>query len=68
VQVVIQVRIIKGWLLSHYNIRPGLTFTVEVYDEAYSIPQDSMKTSRLLNSVLPGSSSFNLSRIEESNE
>ena len=63
-----QVRIIKGWPLSHYDIRGGLTFTVELYDEAYNLPQDSMKTSRLLNSVLPQASPFELSRIDETAE
>lgn len=45
-----------------------MTFTVELFDEVYNLPQDSMKTSKLLASVLPQGSPFELSSIEETSE
>lgn len=60
-------RIVKGWQLSHYNIRAGTTLVVEAFEDSYTMPQDSMKARKMLMSVMPGFSTMDLSRIEEVN-
>jgi hypothetical protein len=61
------VRVIRGWPLSHYNLRAGSTIVAELNDDAFTLPQDSM-TNKLLSSVISDLNPMELSKIEEVNE